>query len=100
MHWTMPLTVRCQRQDCSLGQQAAAMLCRIQLDAAELIPRYAGDAVMFRQSAIEHGPVGIQELAQAKILREHFVEEGPGLVEHARFEVVVVSGIEQLVRRK
>ena len=48
---------------------------------------------MFGETSVEHGPVGIEELAQAEIVLQHLAEKRRRLLDHALFQIVVVVGI-------
>ena len=77
-----------------LGQHAAAMTARRQRHAAELFPGHAGDLVMFGDAAVEHQKVGMDEVAQLRIVAEQFGEERVRFADHGRFEDVVEFRVE------
>ena len=60
----------------------AAALGGGELDAAEVRPLDACDAVMFGQALIEEGVAGVEELAERAILAQDGVEEEAGLLLH------------------
>ena len=81
-----------------MRQDAAAMAVLGQRDFLELPAFDARDAVMFRQPAVEHREIGVDEIGQAQVVLQQLLEEQIRLLEHRALEHVVVFGIEDVAR--
>ncbi len=53
---------------------------------------------MFRQTAIEHREIGGDEIRQAEIVFENFVEKQLRFLEHRYFEQMIEIGIQEVTR--
>ena len=80
----------------AIVKHAAAMAVRRQRHLAELPAVHAGDAVVLRQPAVEHREVGGDEVGQAQVVLEHFVEEQLRLLDHRHLQHVVEFGIQDV----
>ena len=80
-------------QHARLRQHAAPRRFGRQLDAAELLPRDARDAVVLGQALVEDRPVGVHEIGQRQIFLQHFAEEAVRLLQHRVAEHLVELGI-------
>ena len=77
-------------------QDAAAVAVPRQRHLAKLPTLHAGDAVVLRQPAVEHREVGGDEVGQAQVVLQDFVEEQFRLPDHRHLQHVVELGVEDV----
>ena len=65
-----------------------------QRHAAELFPGHAVDLVVFGDASVEHQEVGMNDVAQLRIVAEHLREERLRFADHRRFQDIVEFRVE------
>ena len=89
-----------QAKDRAHGEQAAAMIFGLERDTLEAFRLRLREAVEIAETAVGHGPVGVDETVHVQVPSEHLAEVFDGFAAHARLEPRVVVGVEFLVGRE